>query len=138
MLTLQNLNPKGFPTDSQTDDNLQDLLDKLLQVEKAYGHALAITSGLRDIADQKRIYAEKNAARAKQGLPPLTVPLASKHLYGQAADVADASGNFWKWCMVNMKIFEDLGLYFEDRSATPTWVHIQTVAPKSGKRVFMP
>lgn len=138
MLTMEKLNPSADPVSVEIAQNLGSLLQILLKLEAAYGKPLYITSGLRTMSHHLAIYAAKNAARAKQGLPPLAVPMASKHLYGQAADIADVGGDFWKWCMVNMDLMTQLGVYFEDRAATPTWVHIQIVAPKSGKRIFMP
>jgi len=40
--------------------------------------------------------------------------------------------------MANESLMVEIGLWFEDFKATPTWVHAQAVAPKSGKRFFMP
>lgn len=138
MLTADKLNPKHFATTPEIDKNLATLLAKLQRVEKEYGHALNLTNCLRDMIDHKRIYADKNAKLKAAGKPEIPVPMGSKHLSGQAADIADADGKFWKWCMEHMQLFVELGLYFEDRSATPTWVHLQTVPPKSGKQIFMP
>jgi hypothetical protein len=138
MSTVSRLNPKGFATTPEIDQNLLKLADVIEQVESAYGKTLAFTNGLRDTKDHLRIYAEKNAKLRAQGLPEIKVPMGSNHLKGLAVDVADATGNFWKWCMANLELMEKLGVYFEDRSATPTWVHMQIAPPASGRRIFKP
>lgn len=120
---MKELNPRNYSTDDNTQAELNNLLEKLNAVRSAYGKPMTITSGLRSQADQARI----NPDAPK-----------SKHLLGQAADIYDPSSKFWQWCMANMDLMVELGLYFEDKTATPTWVHIQTVAPKSGKRIFKP
>ena len=60
------------------------------------------------------------------------------HLFGKAVDFADGNGELKKWVLNNMKVMEDAGLYMEDFSATKTWLHVQIVPPKSGKRFFKP
>lgn len=79
------------------------------------------------------------------GWRPLTVQMEinprapnSKHVTGNAIDLEDKNGKFANWCMGNLLHLERLGLYLEDPKSTPTWVHLQQVAPKSGKRVFQP
>jgi hypothetical protein len=37
-----------------------------------------------------------------------------------------------------MTVLRDLGLWMEHPDKTPTWLHIQTVPPGSGNRVFWP
>lgn len=123
MITMKELNPNGYPTDAETQANLEDLLSKLNQVRAAYGKPMFINSGLRSQADQARI--NPNAPK-------------SKHLTGQAADIRDNDGSFWKWCMAEMHLMVQLGIYFEDKGATPTWVHMQSQPPRSGKRIFIP
>lgn len=50
------------------------------------GAAITITSGFRSWAHHLTVYAELNAERKKQGLSPLSIPTASLHLKGLAAD----------------------------------------------------
>jgi hypothetical protein len=65
--------------------------------------------------------------------------MGSKHLSGQAVDLAGPNiKEFQKWMLANTKLLEELGIYCEDFSATTTWCHCQLVAPKSGKRFFLP
>lgn len=120
---MKEMNPRNYEVSDEIKDNLEDLLYKLNQIRIVYGKPMIITSGLRSQSDQQRI----NPKAPK-----------SKHLTGQAADIADPKGELWKWLMDHMPLLESLGLYLEDKSATPTWVHIQSVQPKSGKRIFLP
>jgi hypothetical protein len=62
----------------------------------------------------------------------------SKHITGDAIDIEDKDGKLKNWCMDNGVLLAALGLYMEHPSSTPTWLHVQTVAPKSGKIVFYP
>ena len=62
----------------------------------------------------------------------------SKHMLGLAIDLADPEGELDDWCMDNLDVLEQLGLYLEHPSATKSWCHVQCVPPKSGKRVFYP
>ena len=54
----------------------------------------------------------------------------------KACDLEDVDGKLDKWCMDNLHILAEIGLWLEHPSATKTWCHIQTVPPKSGKRVY--
>lgn len=138
MTIRDQLNKNHYPTTKEIEDNLDHLAMVLEQIQEAYGSPLVITSGLRNEAKQIAIYTQKNKIREAQGLTPIHVPMGSEHLHGRAADVADSDGKFWNWCMINMQLMVELGIYFEDKKSTPTWTHCQTVPPKSGKRIFMP
>lgn len=138
MISLKELHPTGEKQSAEIESNLAVLLKKINVIRSAYGKPMTVTSGLRTMAKHLAIYEKTNADRKAKGLAPVKVPLGSRHLYGQAVDIADASGSLWNWCMSNMKVLENAGLYLEDRSATPTWIHFQIVAPASGKRIFIP
>lgn len=62
----------------------------------------------------------------------------SRHMTGQACDVFDPIGELDKWAMSNQGVLKSLGLWLEHPSATLRWMHVQTVPPKSGNRVFFP
>lgn len=127
MISLKELNPHNYPTTPEIEENLNILLTKLNKIRKVYGKPMTINSGLRDYSQQlDLIKAGKSNA------------LHSKHLVGQAADIADPSGEFKKFVLANISLFENVGLYMEDFKYTPTWVHCQSVPPKSGKRFFIP
>ncbi|MDI4633281.1 hypothetical protein J7U46_09505 [Pelomonas sp. V22] len=64
----------------------------------------------------------------------------SKHMTGQALDVYDPDGELDDWLMTGegQAALTALGLWLEHPSATKSWSHLQTVPPKSGRRVFYP
>ena len=62
----------------------------------------------------------------------------SKHITGQAVDLADNDRSLAKAIMLDPEALETFGLWMEDTRWTPTWVHLQSVPPKSGKRIYIP
>ncbi len=62
----------------------------------------------------------------------------SKHLTCQAVDLNDEDDSLDAWCLRNLPVLEELGLWLEHPDATPGWCHVQIVPPRSGRRVFMP
>lgn len=62
----------------------------------------------------------------------------SLHLTGQAVDLPDRDRTLASWCVDNLDVLKEIGLWLEDPRWTPSWVHVQTVPPKSGKLVFIP
>lgn len=62
----------------------------------------------------------------------------SKHLTGQAIDLADNDRALARAIMMEPDVLQQFGLYMEDCRWTPSWVHLQSVPPKSGKRIFIP
>ena len=123
MISPKELNPNQYPVDHETAGNLATLLFRMNQVRREWGKPMIVTSGLRSQADQARI----NPKAPK-----------SKHLIGAACDIWDPKGELMDWCVANEKRLEQIGLWMEHRSATPTWVHMQIYPPKSGKRFFLP
>lgn len=62
----------------------------------------------------------------------------SHHMTGKAIDIRDLEGVLDDWCMDNLPILEELGLWMEAPAFTKGWCHLQIVPPRSGKRVFNP
>jgi hypothetical protein len=64
----------------------------------------------------------------------------SRHLTGEAVDIGDDGGELARWCESpsGLAALEAIGLWMESRLHTPRWLHVQTVAPGSGRRVFGP
>lgn len=127
MISLKELNPKGYPTTDKIDGNLLELQRRLNIIREAYGKPFKITSGLRSAEQQRALIAAGNSNAPK-----------SKHLIGAAADVFDPQGELKVWLMQHLGLLEQVGLWLEDLSATPTWVHFQILPPVSGKRIFKP
>ena len=62
----------------------------------------------------------------------------SKHMTCQAIDIYDPDGDIDDWCMANEEQLAEVELWLEHPAATKGWSHWQTVAPRSGNRVFYP
>jgi len=121
---LQNRD-KMYPAEytREVSKNLDVLCQKLNVIRQAYGSPMNISSGWRPKAIN-----DSTANSAKL----------SKHLSGLAADVKCVDNKFWTWCINNLELLQQQGLYLEDRRWTPTWVHLQIGPPGSLKRIFIP
>lgn len=62
----------------------------------------------------------------------------SKHITGQAIDLADPDGDLDDFLFNNQWLLEKHRLWMENPLATKGWTHLQSVAPRSGNRVFIP
>lgn len=127
MLELRDLNEHNYPTTPGIDANLNTLLERLRVIEKAYGIDFIVTSGLRSQAQQEGLIADGKSHA-----------MHSKHCIGASADLSDSEGKLKKWCLENVKLFEDMGLWMEDFKYTAQWMHCQIYPPKSGNRFFIP
>lgn len=72
------------------------------------------------------------AADSKTGAPK------SNHKTGQAVDVCDTKRLLAQWCVDHQEDLDRHGLYCEDFRWSPVWVHLQSVAPASKKRIYIP
>ena len=62
----------------------------------------------------------------------------SNHKEGLGVDLYDPDNEIDAWMLANEDVLEKLGIWIESPSATPSWAHLQTVPPRSGRRVYMP
>ena len=62
----------------------------------------------------------------------------SKHMSAQACDLYDPEGLLDDWAMEHPEALAELRLWLEHPGATKGWCHVQTVPPRSGRRVFYP
>lgn len=63
----------------------------------------------------------------------------SRHITADAGDIRDtANRDFARWCCRNQPLLAKIGLWVERFEWTPTWVHMQTVPPMSGTRIYRP
>ena len=131
MIVLKELlNPHNVTecTDSQLV-NLNELLARVNKVRADWGKPMTVTSGLRTNADMERIYHSK------------IYPKMSKHLFGQACDIAD-DGSLMSWLKENDSArMKQYNLWGE--LGTNGWVHLQIVPmgsydPKTDIRWFNP
>ncbi len=133
MISLKELNPHGYSPSEEQAANLQHLYEVMNIIRAAYGKPMIITSGLRTLDDQKKI---DRHLLGPGGKPK--GPRKSQHLLGNACDVSDPTGELYWFCLDHMDLIHTLGVYLEDKSFTPRWVHFQTVPPRSGNRIFLP
>lgn len=134
MITLEEL---GYYVDMDLDhyNNLLKLSEKINKLREAYGKPLRVTSGYRSKEEHLAIYAAKGITDQKK------IPMQSRHLSGLAVDLAPVKepvSDLQKFIKNNVALMQEIGLWFEDFSKTPTWVHAQIVPPKSGKLFFLP
>lgn len=135
MLTEKDIT-KGQVVPKEYLANLKELLEKLKVLEVAYGQSFTISSGFRSMEKHLSIYAQKGITdKAK-------IPLKSKHLFCQAADIYDPKKEIQAWIKANNEILNELNLFLEDFNYTDSWLHVQIVPFKSyveGKsRFFIP
>lgn len=62
----------------------------------------------------------------------------STHKTGEGVDRYDPKRRLAAWILANPEKLEECDLYTEDCRWTPTWVHLQSVPPKSKKMVYIP
>lgn len=103
--------------------NLDKLLIPLNKFREKYGKSMIVASGWRPPSINAKV----------KGAAPK-----SNHMLGLACDFKDADGTLDKFCMENLSLLEELGLYLEHPDSTPGWTHLQCVPPRSGNRVFKP
>ncbi len=106
----------------EVSSNIDMLLKALNIVREAYGKPMVVSSGWRPASINAKVGGAKKSA----------------HVVGLAADFKDHDNRLKEWCLANLSVLAKAGLYMEDPSATPTWVHLQLRAPASGNRVFKP
>lgn len=120
-----NILPKDY------EPYLEKLLKRVNKLQDRYGKLQFLaTSGFRSLIQHLAVYRKKGITDPKK------IPMKSKHLYCQAVDVEDKDGKFYEWVQKNEPILEELGLWYE--LGTRGWVHLQIVAPASGRRGFIP
>lgn len=136
MVTLKELlsGNKLEEQSQEIQDNLKVLHEKINKVRVAYDKVMIVTSGLRSMDHHIDVY-KALAKQRKMTFDMLKVPMGSNHLKGKAVDISDKDGKLHQWCLDNIKLLEEIGLWIEDKDDQAR-VHFQTVPPKSGNRVF--
>jgi hypothetical protein len=62
----------------------------------------------------------------------------STHMLAQGVDLEDVDRKLSKWAMAHLDVLAEIGLWIEHPDYTLTWLHAQSVPPKSGRRVYIP
>lgn len=110
-----------------TDDvkiNAEDLLSRVNSFLKLLKILTTISSGFRPLKVNKAI---KNASAT------------SGHMNGTAIDLSDPDGSIGALIMKHLDLLKTMGLWLEDLSFTPGWVHLDT-KPRSKRKynIFKP
>jgi hypothetical protein len=116
---------RRFP-DELTDEkrsNAEEMVDKANELLTRFGETRKVNSGWRPASINK----------ATVGAAPK-----SKHMTCEAIDFEDKDGSLDAWCLENLDVLQEIGLWLEHPDSTPNWCHLQTLAPRSGNRVFKP
>lgn len=87
-------------------------------------------------ADRPRVTSGWRPRAVNARIP--TAAVNSRHMTCQAIDLSDPDGLLDEWCMDSPQYLEQFELWQEHPSATKGWTHLQSVPPRSGKRVFYP
>jgi hypothetical protein len=114
---------RAAPLSPEFLSNAHTIVDRVNELLKRFGEHRKVTSGYRPQAINQNV---KNAAPH------------SNHMTCKACDLADPKNDLDEWCLKNLKALEEIGLWLEEPTSTPGWCHLQSVAPKSGRRVFIP
>jgi len=128
MITLSQLNHRGYQLTPELTKNGETFLTKLNLFLADFPGEIIVTSGYRSVEDQIRIY-------QSSGKKP---PMKSAHLFCRAVDLSDRDRQLKEYCMANLDKLAQCGLYIEDPTCTRNWLHFQDIAPASGRRVFLP
>ena len=122
---------KGEVCPPEYKENLSKLLEKLNKLRLLWNRPMTITSGFRTMGHHIQVYKDK-------GITDLSkIPMKSKHLYCQAADISDLNFELTNFCKDHAKEMEEIGIWFEDDMSVKR-LHIQIIGVKSGARWFKP
>lgn len=103
-------------------ENAIDTVERVNKLLERFGSTRKVTSGYRPPTVNKAVGGAK----------------LSNHMLCKACDLEDHDGALDKFCMDNLDVLKEIGLWLEHPSATKGWCHLQTVSPRSGNRVFYP
>lgn len=119
---------KAFP--KSWSKELSDNADKTIEIVNAF---------LKDIGVNWEIEVSSGFRPASINNATKGAGLLSNHIRCLAVDIIDISPHpLMKLILENLDKAEKHGVYFEDFNWSPSWVHIQIVPPKSGKRIYIP
>lgn len=132
MIELKDLNIRGHLLTEEQKAHLIALAFKLTKLEDLFGSLFKITSGFRTKEDQIHIYNIRGIYDESK------MHFFSQHLSGNAADIFDPRRNLEAFLATDkgLKALETIGLY-QEAPDQELRVHLQQVAPRSGKRVFI-
>lgn len=120
------------PLTPEMEENLEKLIKALNPIREAWGRPMIVSSCYRPASINASVGGAKLSA----------------HQSCQAVDIVDKEGAFAQFCLDNLTLLEECGIFLEDPRYTIIvdksgvrqngWVHLDIRGPKSGKRVFIP
>jgi hypothetical protein len=125
MITLEDYymgRDKEYPPTDSARINATKTVEKANALLDRFGQRRSVRSG----------YRPESINAATPGAAPH-----SKHITCEAIDLSDLDRALTTWCLSNLSVLEKLGLYMEAPECTPSWLHVQIVAPRSLKRIFL-
>lgn len=114
--------------DPSIEENAKELLKKVN----------ALFTELRDLTNKDFDLELTSGWRPKTYSRELGLSTRSHHTTGRAVDIRDINNAKYDLLVANRPLFERKGLALEHKSATPTWLHIQSQLPRSGRTIFYP
>ncbi len=120
---------KKYPLTPEIVHNAKDLLHRVNLLLSVYyqlnpdADKVTVSSGWRPPEVNRKV---PNAAPR------------SHHMTGRAIDLRDPEGELDEFFFERQDLLGQYGLWLEHPSATRRWAHVQSVPPRSGKRVFYP
>jgi hypothetical protein len=112
-----------YPITPEMALDAEDLVSRVNRVLHEFGEDRVVTSGYRP----PKINAQVHGAAPK-----------SNHTICRACDLEDKDGRLDQFCLDNLALLEEIGLWLESPIHTDSWCHVQKVPPHSGNRVFLP
>jgi len=107
-----------FPLSEELEANLEKLLIAVNKFRDIYGTPMIVSSGYRPGKYNTAAGGAKKSA----------------HLTCQAVDFYDRDGRLKLFCLQNIQVLEECGLWVEDVTKTPTWCHMDIKKRKN--RIF--
>lgn len=118
---------RGYQPTDQERRNAADLLTAVNNMLDQFGERREMNNGHRTREKTLDMRAKGYAAA-----------LGGAHETAEGIDLEDEDGALKEWLAGNQHVLMNHGLYMEHPSATRRYVHVQTRAPRSGRRVFFP
>ncbi|OGA37310.1 MAG: hypothetical protein A3G24_04650 [Betaproteobacteria bacterium RIFCSPLOWO2_12_FULL_62_13] len=119
-------------------EELTDEIRRNAEDTVAKANALLRRAGFECVCSVNSGWRPKRVNAATEG-----ASATSHHVTGRAVDLPDPDRTFAAWCVENLEVLAEIGLWMEDPRWTydengEHWVHVQTVPPRSGRRIFIP
>ena len=133
--------------DEQSDITLKQMLGpyvahpamRAIVVLNNCAATLLVVNKLREIAAKDGVELTWNqnqlsliSGSGNGGVRPPDCPVGaahSQHKNGNGLDGCDIDQSFMRWCLANLDVLRNLGVWLEHPQWTPHWTHMQRVAP---------